>query len=186
MFATPGQPWADTIDCSYRKEHIAKDVLGLKSYLEAGTIVSVVEEKVRVWPSWMKGEELHLPSGRQAGITFPLGGSWDGSDPGPAPLSGQVLSWPVDDDPEENTAPNKKEGQDLKKNGAKVRCWERTMTKLYLSCKNSDGRTRTLLLGQFGVSESQTHFCGGKAAAVDTHLDQDVMGARGWVWVASL
>ncbi|XP_068064592.1 leucine-rich repeat-containing protein 43 isoform X1 [Anomalospiza imberbis] len=72
-FATPGQPWADTIDCSYRKEHIAMDLVGLKSYLEAGTIVSVVEEK--------------------------------------------VLSWPVD--PEENAVTNKKEGQELKKNGAK-------------------------------------------------------------------
>uniref|UniRef100_A0A8C0TZD4 Leucine rich repeat containing 43 n=1 Tax=Cyanistes caeruleus TaxID=156563 RepID=A0A8C0TZD4_CYACU len=50
VFATPGQPWADTIDCSYRKEHIAKDLVGLKSYLEAGTIVSVVEEKVLSWP----------------------------------------------------------------------------------------------------------------------------------------
>lgn len=79
---------------------------------------------------------------------------WDGSDPGPAPLSGQVLSWPVDADAEENAATNKKKGQELKKNSAKVGCWERTMTKLYLSCKNSDGRTRTLLLGQFGVSES--------------------------------
>ncbi|XP_066056037.1 leucine-rich repeat-containing protein 43 isoform X2 [Chamaea fasciata] len=75
VFATPGQPWADTIDCSYRKEHIAKDLVGLKSYLEAGMIVSVVEEK--------------------------------------------VLSWPVDVDPEENTVSNKKEGQELKKNGAK-------------------------------------------------------------------
>ncbi|XP_058707700.1 leucine-rich repeat-containing protein 43 [Poecile atricapillus] len=50
VFATPGQPWAETIDCSYRKEHIAKDLVGLKSYLEAGTIVSVVEEKVLSWP----------------------------------------------------------------------------------------------------------------------------------------
>ncbi|XP_066187189.1 leucine-rich repeat-containing protein 43 [Sylvia atricapilla] len=75
VFATPGQPWADTIDCSYRKEHVAKDLVGLKSYLEAGTIVSVVEEK--------------------------------------------VLSWPVDADTQENTVPNKKEGQELKKNGAK-------------------------------------------------------------------
>uniref|UniRef100_A0A8C3UL57 Leucine rich repeat containing 43 n=1 Tax=Catharus ustulatus TaxID=91951 RepID=A0A8C3UL57_CATUS len=58
VFATPGQPWADTIDCSYRKEHVDKDLVGLKAYLEAGTIVSVVEEKVRVWLSWMKGEEL--------------------------------------------------------------------------------------------------------------------------------
>lgn len=72
MFATPRQPWADTIDCSYRKEHIAKDLLGLKSFLEAGTIVSVVEEKVRVWPSWMKGEEQL--GGPGSGITFPLGG----------------------------------------------------------------------------------------------------------------
>ncbi|XP_053849755.1 leucine-rich repeat-containing protein 43 isoform X2 [Vidua macroura] len=50
VFATPGQPWADTIDCSYRKEHITRDLVGLKSYLEAGTIVSVVEEKVLSWP----------------------------------------------------------------------------------------------------------------------------------------
>lgn len=68
------------------------------------------------------------------------GAGWDGSDPGPAPLSGQVLSWPVDDDPEENTATNK-ERQGQKKNGGKVGYWERTMTKLYLNCKNSDGRT---------------------------------------------
>uniref|UniRef100_A0A8C3BVV1 Leucine rich repeat containing 43 n=1 Tax=Cairina moschata TaxID=8855 RepID=A0A8C3BVV1_CAIMO len=46
LFVTPGKPWADTIDCSYRKEHTAKDLVGLKGYLEAGTIVSVVEEKV--------------------------------------------------------------------------------------------------------------------------------------------
>ncbi|KAL2298336.1 hypothetical protein Nmel_015330 [Mimus melanotis] len=57
VFATPGQPWADTIDCSYRKEHIAKDLVGLKSYLEAGTIVSVVEEKVLSWPVDADAEE---------------------------------------------------------------------------------------------------------------------------------
>ncbi|XP_027734445.1 leucine-rich repeat-containing protein 43 isoform X2 [Empidonax traillii] len=50
VFATPGKPWADTIDCSYTKEHIAKDLVGLKSYLAAGTVVSVVEEKVLSWP----------------------------------------------------------------------------------------------------------------------------------------
>lgn len=74
MFATPGQPWADTIDFSYRKEHVAKDLVGLKSYLEAGTIVSVVEEKVRVWQSWMKGEELLGGCCGAKDITFPLGG----------------------------------------------------------------------------------------------------------------
>uniref|UniRef100_U3IGH0 Leucine rich repeat containing 43 n=1 Tax=Anas platyrhynchos platyrhynchos TaxID=8840 RepID=U3IGH0_ANAPP len=47
LFVTPGKPWADTIDCSYRKEHTAKDLVGLKGYLAAGTIVSVVEEKAR-------------------------------------------------------------------------------------------------------------------------------------------
>ncbi|XP_075023782.1 leucine-rich repeat-containing protein 43 isoform X1 [Calonectris borealis] len=46
VFVTPGKPWADTIDCSYRKEHTAKDLVGLKSYLASGTIVSVMEEKV--------------------------------------------------------------------------------------------------------------------------------------------
>uniref|UniRef100_A0A8B9Z2K4 Leucine rich repeat containing 43 n=1 Tax=Buteo japonicus TaxID=224669 RepID=A0A8B9Z2K4_9AVES len=50
VFVTPGKPWADTIDCSYRKEHTAKDLVGLKSYLACGTIVSVVEEKVLSWP----------------------------------------------------------------------------------------------------------------------------------------
>uniref|UniRef100_A0A8C2UEC0 Leucine rich repeat containing 43 n=1 Tax=Coturnix japonica TaxID=93934 RepID=A0A8C2UEC0_COTJA len=49
VFVTPGEPWADTIDCNYRKEHIAKDLLGLKDYLRAGTVVSVVEEKVGMW-----------------------------------------------------------------------------------------------------------------------------------------
>nr|XP_009939936.1 PREDICTED: leucine-rich repeat-containing protein 43-like [Opisthocomus hoazin] len=50
VFVTPGKPWADTIDCSYRKEHTAKDLVGLKSYLAAGTTVSIVEEKVLSWP----------------------------------------------------------------------------------------------------------------------------------------
>ncbi|XP_032931955.1 leucine-rich repeat-containing protein 43 isoform X2 [Catharus ustulatus] len=57
VFATPGQPWADTIDCSYRKEHVDKDLVGLKAYLEAGTIVSVVEEKVLSWPVDADAEE---------------------------------------------------------------------------------------------------------------------------------
>uniref|UniRef100_G1MZH9 Leucine rich repeat containing 43 n=1 Tax=Meleagris gallopavo TaxID=9103 RepID=G1MZH9_MELGA len=55
VFVTPGEPWADTIDCSYRKEHIAKDLVGLKDYLRAGTIVSVVEEKVGTWKVWLRG-----------------------------------------------------------------------------------------------------------------------------------
>uniref|UniRef100_A0A8B9J1N1 Leucine rich repeat containing 43 n=1 Tax=Amazona collaria TaxID=241587 RepID=A0A8B9J1N1_9PSIT len=46
VFITPGKPWENTINYSYRKEHIIKNLMGLKSYLVAGTIVSVVEEKV--------------------------------------------------------------------------------------------------------------------------------------------
>ncbi|XP_040433406.1 leucine-rich repeat-containing protein 43 isoform X1 [Cygnus olor] len=57
LFVTPGKPWADTIDCSYRKEHTAKDLVGLKDYLAAGTIVSVVEEKVLSWPADADSEE---------------------------------------------------------------------------------------------------------------------------------
>lgn len=73
VFVTPGKPWADTIDCSYRKEHTAKDLVGLKSYLASGTIVSVMEEKVSMRQSWMKGERAAGRPG--SSIVFPLGGS---------------------------------------------------------------------------------------------------------------
>uniref|UniRef100_A0A493TEA1 Leucine rich repeat containing 43 n=1 Tax=Anas platyrhynchos platyrhynchos TaxID=8840 RepID=A0A493TEA1_ANAPP len=65
LFVTPGKPWADTIDCSYRKEHTAKDLVGLKGYLAAGTIVSVVEEKVSVWQVFLHPRPLDkfLPAG---------------------------------------------------------------------------------------------------------------------------
>ncbi|XP_042661611.1 leucine-rich repeat-containing protein 43 [Tyto alba] len=73
VFVTPGKPWADTINCSYRKEHTVKDLVGLKSYLMSGTTVSVTEEKVSVWQSCMKEERAaKRPS---SGIVFPLGGS---------------------------------------------------------------------------------------------------------------
>uniref|UniRef100_A0A8B9C9U6 Leucine rich repeat containing 43 n=1 Tax=Anser brachyrhynchus TaxID=132585 RepID=A0A8B9C9U6_9AVES len=95
LFVTPGKPWADTIDCSYRKEHTAKDLVGLKDYLAAGTIVSVVEEKAR-----------------SLGVPGPAV---------PAPLSWQVLSWPVDADSEETAVTNKKAGRGIKKDSAKER-----------------------------------------------------------------
>ncbi|XP_075625742.1 leucine-rich repeat-containing protein 43 [Balearica regulorum gibbericeps] len=66
VVVTPGKPWADTIDCSYRKEHTAKDLEGLKSYLAAGTIVSVVEEKVVSWPVDAEPEE-NAVTNRKAG-----------------------------------------------------------------------------------------------------------------------
>ncbi|KAM9371589.1 leucine-rich repeat-containing protein 43 [Phaethornis superciliosus] len=64
VFATPGMPWEDTIDCSYRKEHIVKDLVGLKSYLAAGTVVSVVEEKVVSWPVVSDPEENEVVKGK--------------------------------------------------------------------------------------------------------------------------
>ncbi|CAM9533272.1 unnamed protein product [Bubo scandiacus] len=57
VFVTPAKPWADTIDCSYRREHTAKDLVGLKSYLTSGTIISVMEEKVLSWPVGADPEE---------------------------------------------------------------------------------------------------------------------------------
>ncbi|XP_048819755.1 leucine-rich repeat-containing protein 43 [Lagopus muta] len=65
VFVTPGEPWAETIDCSYRKEHTAKDLVGLKDYLRAGTIVSVVEEKVLWWPVSADSEENAVKSGKE-------------------------------------------------------------------------------------------------------------------------
>ncbi|XP_044296885.1 leucine-rich repeat-containing protein 43 [Varanus komodoensis] len=50
LHATPRKPWAETIECDYRKEHCAQDVAGLKAFLLAGTTVEVIEEKVVSWP----------------------------------------------------------------------------------------------------------------------------------------
>ncbi|XP_075372239.1 leucine-rich repeat-containing protein 43-like isoform X1 [Mycteria americana] len=64
VFVTPGKPWADVINCSYRKEHTAKDLVGLKSYLASGTIVSVMEEKVVSWPVNADPEENAVTKGK--------------------------------------------------------------------------------------------------------------------------
>ncbi|XP_073168989.1 leucine-rich repeat-containing protein 43 isoform X4 [Lepidochelys kempii] len=37
--------WAETIECSHRKEHVTGDLAALKAFLMAGTTVTVVEEK---------------------------------------------------------------------------------------------------------------------------------------------
>ncbi|XP_037734653.1 leucine-rich repeat-containing protein 43 isoform X1 [Chelonia mydas] len=42
--------WAETIECSHRKEHVTGDLAALKAFLMAGTTVTVVEEKVFSWP----------------------------------------------------------------------------------------------------------------------------------------
>uniref|UniRef100_A0A7M4F4T7 Leucine rich repeat containing 43 n=1 Tax=Crocodylus porosus TaxID=8502 RepID=A0A7M4F4T7_CROPO len=50
MHQTLPKPWAETIECSYRKEHVVTDLVALKGYLQAGTTVTVMEEKVLSWP----------------------------------------------------------------------------------------------------------------------------------------
>ncbi|XP_062814762.1 leucine-rich repeat-containing protein 43 isoform X5 [Anolis carolinensis] len=40
------KPWAETIKCEYKKEHVTRDLIALKAYLLTGTNVAIVEEKV--------------------------------------------------------------------------------------------------------------------------------------------
>nr|XP_008119554.1 PREDICTED: leucine-rich repeat-containing protein 43 [Anolis carolinensis] len=39
------KPWAETIKCEYKKEHVTRDLIALKAYLLTGTNVAIVEEK---------------------------------------------------------------------------------------------------------------------------------------------
>ncbi|XP_023793069.1 leucine-rich repeat-containing protein 43 isoform X2 [Cyanistes caeruleus] len=76
------------------------------------------------WTALGRHHRLQLQEGTHCqglGGAEILPGGWNDclSCGGEASLSGQVLSWPVDADPEENTVTNKKEGQELKKTSAK-------------------------------------------------------------------
>ncbi|XP_053862886.1 N-acetyllactosaminide beta-1,3-N-acetylglucosaminyltransferase 4 isoform X2 [Malaclemys terrapin pileata] len=44
---TPRKPWAETIECSHRREHVTGDLVALKAFLMTGTTVTVVEEKLK-------------------------------------------------------------------------------------------------------------------------------------------
>uniref|UniRef100_A0A8C4KBF3 Leucine rich repeat containing 43 n=1 Tax=Dromaius novaehollandiae TaxID=8790 RepID=A0A8C4KBF3_DRONO len=68
VFATPGKPWADPLDCGYRREHAAPDLVGLKAFLEAGTVLSVVEEKVLSWPLVTEPDEATIKKGKAQGL----------------------------------------------------------------------------------------------------------------------
>ncbi|XP_066116751.1 leucine-rich repeat-containing protein 43 isoform X1 [Saccopteryx bilineata] len=50
LFSTVRKPWADVIPCSYEMQHTLRDLVALKAFLLAGTIVTIVEEKVLSWP----------------------------------------------------------------------------------------------------------------------------------------
>uniref|UniRef100_A0A8C0ITD7 Leucine rich repeat containing 43 n=1 Tax=Chelonoidis abingdonii TaxID=106734 RepID=A0A8C0ITD7_CHEAB len=62
---TPRKPWAETIECSHRKEHVTGDLVALKAFLMAGTTVTVVEEKVNVWHALGWRDTVQL-GGKQA------------------------------------------------------------------------------------------------------------------------
>uniref|UniRef100_A0A8C4YR93 Leucine rich repeat containing 43 n=1 Tax=Gopherus evgoodei TaxID=1825980 RepID=A0A8C4YR93_9SAUR len=64
---TPRKPWAETIECSHRKEHVTGDLVALKAFLMAGTTVTVVEEKVNAWHvlSWPIAAALAEDGGKK-------------------------------------------------------------------------------------------------------------------------
>lgn len=68
---------------------------------------------------WEAAQDGGGPGPASSGVSAPAA---------PAPLSGQVLSWPVDADTEENADTKGKAGQGLQKDSAKVGCWERMMS----------------------------------------------------------
>uniref|UniRef100_A0A8C4YQT6 Leucine rich repeat containing 43 n=1 Tax=Gopherus evgoodei TaxID=1825980 RepID=A0A8C4YQT6_9SAUR len=63
---TPRKPWAETIECSHRKEHVTGDLVALKAFLMAGTTVTVVEEKVNAWHALGWRDTVQL-GGKQKG-----------------------------------------------------------------------------------------------------------------------
>uniref|UniRef100_A0ABM5F2N9 Leucine-rich repeat-containing protein 43 isoform X1 n=1 Tax=Pogona vitticeps TaxID=103695 RepID=A0ABM5F2N9_9SAUR len=67
IHATPRKSWAETIECDYKKEHLTRDLVGLKAFLLAGTTVSVVEEKVVSWPIVVSPDESPGKKGKGKG-----------------------------------------------------------------------------------------------------------------------
>lgn len=47
LFSTEHKPWANVIACGYEAQHSVKDLRPFKAFLLAGTVVTIVEEKVR-------------------------------------------------------------------------------------------------------------------------------------------
>lgn len=60
------KPWAETVECSYRKEHVVTDLVALKGYLRAGTTVTVMEEKVNALHGLVSGDQVRL--GREGAV----------------------------------------------------------------------------------------------------------------------
>ncbi|XP_006865550.1 PREDICTED: leucine-rich repeat-containing protein 43 [Chrysochloris asiatica] len=50
LFSTVRKPWSNIITCNYEMQHTLRDLVPLKSFLLAGTTVTIVEEKILSWP----------------------------------------------------------------------------------------------------------------------------------------
>uniref|UniRef100_A0A286XJN9 Leucine rich repeat containing 43 n=1 Tax=Cavia porcellus TaxID=10141 RepID=A0A286XJN9_CAVPO len=50
LFSTEHKPWANVIACGYEAQHSVKDLRPFKAFLLAGTVVTIVEEKILSWP----------------------------------------------------------------------------------------------------------------------------------------
>ncbi|XP_042297814.1 LOW QUALITY PROTEIN: leucine-rich repeat-containing protein 43 [Sceloporus undulatus] len=64
IHSTPRKPWAETIDCEYKKEHITRDLVTLKAFLLAGTTVAIMEEKIVSWPIIVPPDESQTKKGK--------------------------------------------------------------------------------------------------------------------------
>ncbi|XP_060641964.2 leucine-rich repeat-containing protein 43 [Anolis sagrei] len=64
VHCTPRKPWAETIKCEYRKEHVTRDLIALKAYLLTGTNVAIVEEKIVSWPIVVTPDESQNKKGK--------------------------------------------------------------------------------------------------------------------------
>uniref|UniRef100_A0A803SQC1 Leucine rich repeat containing 43 n=1 Tax=Anolis carolinensis TaxID=28377 RepID=A0A803SQC1_ANOCA len=58
------KPWAETIKCEYKKEHVTRDLIALKAYLLTGTNVAIVEEKIVSWPIVVTPDESQNKKGK--------------------------------------------------------------------------------------------------------------------------
>ncbi|KAL1768412.1 leucine-rich repeat-containing protein 43 isoform X1 [Sigmodon hispidus] len=61
LFSTVRKPWTDVIPCNYEMKHNLKELIRAKAFLLAGTMVTIVEEKILSWPVLPTPVESPLP-----------------------------------------------------------------------------------------------------------------------------
>ncbi|KAK2502281.1 hypothetical protein MC885_013781 [Smutsia gigantea] len=67
LFSTARKPWAEVIACNYEMQHTLKDLVPLKAFLLAGTMVTIVEEKILSWPKVLSAVDSPLPAEKGKG-----------------------------------------------------------------------------------------------------------------------